>query len=74
MLAVIDHEGEEVVSAALDCALRHAPRVHAHVAGGCVAHATRVQVVVIPKALRFYDIEAGRAADYDWLLEAGGKR
>jgi len=30
--------------------------------------------VEVPDALRFYHIEAGRAADYDWLLAAGGER
>jgi len=73
LLAVIDREGEEVVSAALDRALRHSPRFQPHAPAACVAHATRT--VAVPEALRFYDVEAGRAADYDWLLlETGGAR
>jgi transposase len=73
LLAVIDREGEEVVSTALDRALRQSPRFQPHVPAACVAHAMRA--VAVPEALRFYDVEAGRAADYDWLLaETGGAR
>lgn len=72
LLAVIDREGEEVVGAALDRALRHAPRFEPHAPAASVAPAKRL--VAVPEALRFYDIEAGRAADYDWLLETGGAR
>lgn len=73
LLAVIDREGEEVVTSALDRALRHAPRVQSAATAG-VARAVHARVVAVPEALRSYDIEAGRAADYDWLLEAGGAR
>jgi hypothetical protein len=73
LLAVIDREGEEVVSAALDRALRQSPDFQPHVPAACAAHAMRA--VAVPEALRFYDVEAGRAADYDWLLlETGGVR
>ncbi len=73
LLAVIDREGEEVVSAALDRALRQSPLFQPHVPAVDVAQAKRA--VAVPEGLRFYDVEAGRAADYDWLLlEAGGAR
>ena len=79
LLAVIDREGEEVVSAALDRALRHAPRFQPGVAAGYAAQAGRfaAAAVAVPEALRGYEVEAGRAADYDWLLAAaaaGGGR
>ncbi|MGH6611187.1 MAG: IS21 family transposase [Burkholderiaceae bacterium] len=72
LLAVIDREGEEVVSAALSRALRQSPRFEPHAPAACVAQATRA--VAVPEALRFYNVEAGHAADYDWLLETGGVR
>lgn len=71
LLAVIDREGAEAVSAALDGALRRGPRFQARAPASYAAQATRVAV---PEALRRYEVEAGRAADYDWLLEMGGAR
>ena len=72
LLAVIDREGAEVVSAALDRVLQKAPRFEPHAPAADVAQAKRC--VAVPEALRFYNIEAGRAADYDWLLQQGGGR
>jgi len=75
LLAVIDREGEEVVSAALDRALRHAPRFQPRAPQTVAAQAKRaVAFVAVPEALRGYEVEAGHAADYDWLLETGGVR
>ncbi len=72
LLAVIDREGEEVVSAALERALRQSPRFQPPAPTASVASAQRTMAV--PEALRLYEVEAGRAADYDWLLETGGAR
>ena len=75
LLAVIDREGEEVVSAAHDRALRHAPRFQSRAPQSVAAQAKRaVAFVAVPEALRGYEVEAGHAADYDWLLETGGVR
>jgi len=67
LAAVVDH-GEEAISAALTRALASgrtdllalAPTVHAQTAQ-----------VAVPEALAQYQIESGRAGDYDWMLEGG---
>ncbi len=71
LLAVIDREGEEVVSSALDRALRHSPRFQHRAPATSAAQARRAAAVTVPEALRCYEVEAGRAADYDWLLGGG---
>jgi hypothetical protein len=69
LLAVIEGRGEEAVRDLLVRALERAvpPRDEA----ACEASPAHVTV---PDALRFYKVEAGRAADYDWLLQQGGAR
>jgi len=69
LLAVIEGRGEEAVRDLLVQALAQAAPAREEVA--CEVATSHVAV---PDALRFYKVEAGRAADYDWLLQQGGAR
>jgi len=72
VLAALVRQGEEVVSKALEVALEAGhcdlARLHERL------HPRRLQVVAVPEKLRLYQVEAARATDYDWMLEAGGER
>lgn len=65
--------GEEAVNEALEAALAQGRcdllslGKHLQDDGG-----EQVGIVEVPEALRGYRVEAARASDYDWLLEAGG--
>jgi transposase len=70
LLAAVGSHGEEVVRGCLERAVAQAAP------GGVLVSADeplRLEVEV-PDALRFYTVEAGRAADYDWMLAGGGER
>lgn len=70
LLAAIGSHGEEEVRQCL-------ARVLAQAAPACavaVSDEPLSHEVEVPEALRFYHVEAGRAADYDWMLAQGGER
>jgi transposase len=69
LLAVIEGRGEEAVRDLLVRALAQAGPAREE--GACEVGPAHVAV---PESLRFYKVEAGRAADYDWLLQQGGAR
>jgi hypothetical protein len=69
LLSVIEGRGEEAVRDLLMRALERAAPAHEE----ATREVSPAQVAV-PESLRFYKVEAGRAADYDWLLQQGGAR
>lgn len=71
LLAAIDGGGDRAVRDVIECVLCAAAPTHADAALEADA---RPSVVAVPEGLRFYHVEAGRAADYDWLLAQGGVR
>jgi hypothetical protein len=75
LLSVITIHGEERVATLLTQVLAHPDAVGSPDRTiGAVYRQVRASQVAVPDALLGYDIEAGRAADYDWLLETGGVR
>lgn len=70
LLAAIGSHGEEEVRQCLARAIAQATPASA----GAVSVEPLARQVEVPEALRFYQVEAGRAADYDWMLAAGGER
>jgi len=70
LLAAIGSHGEEEVRQCLARAIAQA----APASPRAVGDEPPPQQVEVPEALRFYQVEAGRAADYDWMLVAGGER
>lgn len=68
LLSVIEGRGEEAVRDLLTRALEQAAPARSEPARDL----TPAQVTV-PESLRFYQVEAGRAADYDWLLQGGAR-
>ncbi len=75
LLSAITIHGEETVATLLTQALAHPDTVGSpHRTIGAVCRQGRAAPVAVPDALLGYDIEAGLAADYDWLLETGGVR
>lgn len=68
LLAVIEGRGEEAVRDLLTRALEQATPARSEPACDLTsAHVT------VPDALRVYQVEAGRASDYDWLLQGGAR-
>ena len=63
VLAAIGTHGEETITAVLSAALDQAGTQRAELPAEMPL--TRNEV---PTGLRFYEVEEGRAADYDWLL------
>ncbi len=75
LLSAITIHGEDAVARLLMQALAHPDAVRSsYRTVGAVNRQVRPSSVAVPDALLGYDIEAGRAADYDWLLETGGMR
>jgi len=75
LLAAVTTHGEDAMATLLTQALAHPDAVRSpHRTIGAVNRQVRPSQVAVPDALLGYDIEAGRAADYDWLLETGGVR
>ncbi len=70
LLAAIGNHGEEAVRSCLARAIEQAAPVGAL----AVSDEPLPREVAVPDALRFYTVEAGRAADYDWMLCQGGER
>jgi len=64
VLAAIGTHGEETITAALSTALAHASTQN----GAECREAPPLMRNEVPTGLRFYEVEEGRAADYDWLL------
>ena len=69
LLAVIEGRGEEAVRELLVRALAQATPAREE-----AAREVSPAHVTVPDSLRFYKVEAGRASDYDWLLQQGGAR
>ena len=76
LLAAVTTHGEDAVATLLIEALAHPDAVRSppRAIGAVNRQLVRPSQVAVPEALLGYDIEAGRAADYDWLLETGGAR
>lgn len=70
LLAAIGSHGEEEVRQCLARAIAQAGPA----SPSAVSDEPLARQVEVPEALRFYQVEAGRAADYDWMLVAGGER
>lgn len=70
LLGAIGAHGEEQVRSCLQRVIEQAEPAGA-LAG---SDEPLLREVKVPDALRFYTVEAGRAADYDWMLTTGGAR
>lgn len=70
LLAAMGSHGEEEVRQWLAQAIAQASPA----APLAVSHESLPRQVEVPEALRGYQVESGRAADYDWMLVAGGER
>lgn len=67
--AIVDH-GEAEVAAALSRALS---QERCDLLGLAVEAPRPAQAITVPPALAAHAVESGRAADYDWLLQQGGR-
>jgi transposase len=63
VLGAIGAHGEATITAALSAAL-----AHAGTQSGDIPEQMPLTRNAVPTGLRFYEVEEGRAADYDWLL------
>ena len=70
VLGAIDDHGEDVVTAALEQMLRHG-RCDLLMLGQHLATPPVLLHSLVPAPLRGFEVEAGRAADYDTLLVGG---
>lgn len=69
--AVVDH-GEEAIGRAIKNALARGS--YDLLSLGETLHASSsVAVVPVPESLQHYEVEAGNASDYDWLLTGGAQ-
>jgi hypothetical protein len=67
--AIVDH-GEAEVAAALSRAMS---QERCDLLGLAVEASRPAQSITVPPALAAHAVESGRAADYDWLLQQGGR-
>ena len=67
--AIVDH-GEAEVAAALSRAMS---QERCDLLGLAVEAQRPAQSITVPPALAAHAVESGRAADYDWLLQQGGR-
>jgi transposase len=67
--AIVDH-GEAEVAAALSRAMS---QERCDLLGLAVEAPRPAQSITVPPALAAHAVESGRAADYDWLLQQGGR-
>lgn len=71
ILGAIGEHGEEAVTEALTAALQ-LDRVELLGLGEAVQERSRPQSIPVPARLAGVEVEVARAADYDWMLAAGG--
>jgi hypothetical protein len=73
ILGAISEHGEEEVAEALTSALE-LDRVDLLGLKGKMHQDARPRVIPVPEELQGIEVEAARAADYDWMLASAGER